>query len=166
MLDEVELKAISISHAASVFALYSDSCVATGLMHVETPYTVELAREFCSATPDVTGQHRYAVRLSRTGEIAGVGTIRDLVEDSGFVSIGYSVTPRLWGQGLGTRVARLLIVRGRDEFSATEVRASTLDSNARSRRVLQKMGFQPIGPGPSSRGRAVTQSSLKLDLEG
>ena len=67
----------------------------------------------------------------------------------GVATIGYSVVPALWGQGFGTELAFLLVEFAASTLGAPEVRATTLDDNPASARVLQKLGFSVLEVGAS-----------------
>jgi len=76
-----------------------------------------------------------------------------------------SVVPTFWGQGFGTELAGLLVEFATGTVGAREVRATTLDGNPASTRVLEKLGFAAVEVGASevdSRGdeRRVTRWSL------
>lgn len=49
--------------------------------------------------------------------------------------------PEFWGQGIGTELAALLVEFAFGTLAAAEVRATTLDVNLASARVLEKLGF-------------------------
>ena len=74
----------------------------------------------------------------------------------------YSVLPAFWGRGFGTELAALLVEFATGTLGAPEVRATTLDDNPASARVLEKLGFTVWQAGASevdSRGdeRRVTR---------
>lgn len=65
----------------------------------------------------------------------------------GIVEIGYSVVPEAQRRGLATEMARALVARA---FAAIDVRAviaHTFHTNPASIRVLERCGFQYVGPG-------------------
>lgn len=73
--------------------------------------------------------------------------------------------PTFWGQGYGTELAALLVNFAVGTLGVREVRATTLDGNPASPRVLEKLGFTVLEAGVSeidSRGhkRSVTRWSI------
>jgi len=70
-----------------------------------------------------------------------LGNVRVHASPSGVASIGYSVLPAFWGQGFGTELAGLLVEFAAGPLAALEIRATTLDDNRASGRVLEKLGF-------------------------
>lgn len=57
------------------------------------------------------------------------------------LTIGYAVAPDMWGRGYATEIAAASIDCAFDHLGASEVRASILSTNARSRRVAEKAGL-------------------------
>jgi RimJ/RimL family protein N-acetyltransferase len=56
-------------------------------------------------------------------------------------SIGYSVLPGFWRQGIGTELAALLVEYGLGTLGALDLRATTLVENVASARLLETLGF-------------------------
>ena len=91
-----------------------------------------------------------------------MGSVRRHTELPGVATIGYSVLPAFWGRGFGTELAALLVEFATGTLGVSEVRATTLDGNPASARVLEKLGFTVLQAGASevdSRGdeRRVTR---------
>ncbi|WP_425442649.1 GNAT family N-acetyltransferase [Streptomyces indicus] len=55
--------------------------------------------------------------------------------------IVYGLTARSWGHGFGTELAAALTAYGHEELGLTEVHATVNAENARSLKVLKKIGF-------------------------
>lgn len=58
--------------------------------------------------------------------------------------IGFAVSPTYWGSGYTTEGATAVLTRGRQEIGLTDVYGITLPHNARSIRVLEKLGLRFI----------------------
>jgi RimJ/RimL family protein N-acetyltransferase len=56
--------------------------------------------------------------------------------------VQYAVASALWGQGLGTEIARAAVREGFDSLGLTSVVCFTLPYNLGSRRVMEKAGFE------------------------
>lgn len=84
----------------------------------------------------------WMVRDRLTGEIVGRAVVRRLRLDGvDEVEIGYGLRPDCWGRGLGTRIATACIRYAFDVLRLPTVVALTDPRNARSRRVLEKVGM-------------------------
>ncbi|MDX6279940.1 MAG: hypothetical protein QOH03_1011 [Kribbellaceae bacterium] len=73
------------------------------------------------------------------GELAG-----DVVSwaDEGGRHVGYRIAQRFWGRGIATIALRLFL----EELTERPLNADLQQSNAGSRRVLEKNGFRLLGP--------------------
>ena len=60
------------------------------------------------------------------------------------VELGYRLRPAVWGEGLATEGARLLVRRAFSELAVERVVATTMAVNAGSRRVLEKTGLRHV----------------------
>lgn len=59
--------------------------------------------------------------------------------------LGYWLAKSHWGKGIGTAVVKRLVEIGFEEFELERLEAPIFDGNARSRRVLEKNGFELEG---------------------
>jgi RimJ/RimL family protein N-acetyltransferase len=163
--DRLELRRLDGGDAAFVESLYARAQVTRTLLQIQGPISIEGAREFCQAPATACGDYRFGAALRSDGRLIALGSVRRHTELLGVATIGYSVVPALWGQGFGTELASLLVEFAAGTLGAPEVRATTLDDNPASARVLQKLGFSVLEVGASeidSRGdeRRVTRWRL------
>ncbi|HKX04089.1 MAG TPA: GNAT family N-acetyltransferase [Methylomirabilota bacterium] len=161
----LELRGLDGGDAAFVESLYSNAQVTRTLLRIQGPISMETAREFCQATAAACGDHRFGAALQTDGKLIALGSVRGRTALPGVATIGYSVVPAFWGQGFGTELAGLLVEFATGTLGAREVRATTLDGNRASTRVLEKLGFAAVEVGASevdSRGdeRRVTRWCL------
>lgn len=161
-LDRLEIRKLEEGDAEFVESLYANAHVTRTLLRIQRPLSIEEAREFCKTRAAACGDHRFVAALQADGSLIALGSVRMHPEVPGVVSIGYSVLPAYWGKGLGTKLAALLVRFARIALGAREVRATTLDDNPASARVLEKLGFTALEAGTSevdSRGdeRRVTR---------
>jgi ribosomal-protein-alanine N-acetyltransferase len=88
--------------------------------------------------------------LDRSGEVAGSFTISSIIRGAfQSCSVGYWLGASAQGQGLATdalREATALVFR---ELRLHRIQAETLTHNRRSKRVLQRVGFEKYGEAPS-----------------
>lgn len=164
--DRLELRRLDVGDAAFVQSLYANAEVTRTLLRIQGPISLEEAREFCRAPAQVCGDRRFGGALKSDGHLIAVGSIHEPTGLSGIASIGYSVLPAFWGQGLGTEMASLLVQFAAGILGVLDVRATTLDDNLASARVLEKLGFGVLEAGASeidSRGdeRCVTRWRLR-----
>jgi ribosomal-protein-alanine N-acetyltransferase len=160
--DRLELRRLDGGDATFVESLYADAQVTRTLLRIQGPISIEEAREFCQAPAAACGDHRFGAALQTDGNLIALGSVRRHTELPEVATIGYSVLPAFWGQGVGTELAALLVEFATGILGAPEVRATTLDDNPASARVLEKLGFTVWEAGASevdSRGneRRVTR---------
>jgi ribosomal-protein-alanine N-acetyltransferase len=163
--DRLELRRLEEGDATFVESLYANARVTRTLLRIQGPISIEEAREFCQAPAAACGDHRLGGALQTDGNLVGVGSVRRHAELPGVATIGYSVLPAFWGRGFGTELAGLLAEFATGTLGVPEVRATTLDGNPASARVLEKLGFRILQAGASevdSRGaeRRVTRWGL------
>jgi len=125
-----------------VESLYADARVTRTLLRIQRPISREQALELCRAPSDPHGEHRLGAARLVDGRLIALGTVRRRPGRPDVATIGYSILPAFWGQGLGTELASLLVTFARDQLGVGEVRATTLDDHIASARILQKVGFQ------------------------
>jgi RimJ/RimL family protein N-acetyltransferase len=82
------------------------------------------------------------LRDPATNEAVGRALVRRLrLDGSDEVEIGYSLRPDFWGQGFGTEIATACVRYAFDVLRLPSIVALTDPRNARSRRVLEKVGM-------------------------
>jgi len=160
--DRLELRMLDVGDAEFVEILYANTEVTRTLLRIQRALSTEEAREFCQKPAAECGDYRFGAALRAGGRLIAVGSVGAHTEVPGGVSIGYSVLPEYWGRGLGTELAALLVKFAVAVLGVAEIRATTLDENPASARVLEKLGFAARGAGATeidSRGveRRVTR---------
>jgi len=85
-----------------------------------------------------------AVELAASGETIGTAGLQHL-EGGPEIEVGYRFLKEHWGHGYATESARSSIAFGFDELGLERIVAVALESNAPSRRVLEKCGLREIG---------------------
>lgn len=122
--------------------LANDIDVASMVSRMPHPYTRRDAADFIGrAKTGGAGKCVYAVTIAETGEFIGCAGIEPH-EDLQTVELGYWIGQSRWGNGFATEAAHAVIdmvFRTRD-IDAIEARCRV--TNAASRRVIQKSGFQ------------------------
>lgn len=91
-------------------------------------------------------EHGYGVWILReagTDQVAGRAIVRHLLLDGmDEVEIGYSFHPEYWGRGLATEIATACVRYGFEVLQRPSLVGLTVPQNARSRRVLEKVGMR------------------------
>jgi RimJ/RimL family protein N-acetyltransferase len=76
------------------------------------------------------------------GRVAGRVPLRHLlVEGLDEIEVGYAFYPAYWGQGLAAEAATACLDLARDSLAVASVVGVTLPDNARSQRVMSKLGM-------------------------
>lgn len=108
------------------------------------PYTRTDAKRFVDAVlNDVRDVYRAIVCEGRA--VGCVSLVRLKDEKSHAFSLGYWLTPSLWGQGIVTRAVREICRFAFETTGVFRIQAEVFAENAASHRVLQKCGFVQEG---------------------
>jgi RimJ/RimL family protein N-acetyltransferase len=132
------------SHAAAMFDVLSDPAIYEFENHPPTSVE-ELRKRFkrleSRASPDRSQQWlNWVIRL-HSGDIAGY--VQATVHPGGRAAIAYVLNSRYWGKGIAFRSVRAMIEELREHHGAGECIAILKSANARSHRLLQRLGFKP-----------------------
>jgi len=94
-------------------------------------------------TPD--GLLRLAI--VRADDDALIGTIgfHTVSAHNGTAEIAYDLVPAVWGRGIAASLCRAVVDWGHRHVGLVRIQATVLDSNSRSRRVLERCGFESEG---------------------
>lgn len=98
-----------------------------------------------AAQAEAIGMCLWWWRERDSGELVGyAGLNRDQVEGEPVVEIGWSIDPDRWGEGFATEAARASARWGFEVCELEEIVSFALLDNARSRRVMEKLGMQYV----------------------
>ena len=130
--------------AAELARLANDSRVAENVANLPNPYTLADALAFIDNTE--VGPLR--VNLGIYAKDAGfIGTIGLMPGEGERVALGYWIGQPYWGRGYATEAAQAMVDLAFQRLEAPFVATSARVTNAASRRVLEKTGFQWAGQG-------------------
>jgi ribosomal-protein-alanine N-acetyltransferase len=87
------------------------------------------------------GFGRWAVEEKAGGALLGYCGLSQPAESPG-VELVYMLARRAWGRGLATEAAGAVLRYGFEELGLERVYALTMPGNARSRRVLERLGLE------------------------
>ncbi|HLI50171.1 MAG TPA: GNAT family N-acetyltransferase [Thermomicrobiaceae bacterium] len=142
LTERLRLEPIGAAHADDVLRLYQDPAVAEWF----GTWTRDMARREAArmaAGWERDGVHKWMAYDRATGELVGRGGLsRVELEGREQLEIGWVVRGRCWGQGYATEMGRAGLAFAFDELDADEVVAYTEARNARSRAVMERLGFR------------------------
>lgn len=166
---QFRLRSCACADEPRIVAALSEPAVAMMLSSVPHPYPPQAAREWLGQQDEMAGNGHLVRAIDVGGTLAGVVALTPH-DESGGRELGYWVAPSFWGQGLATRAAARLIAEAWSPGDTTPgVFARAAVDNPASARVLQKLGFEPVGVAERhfvSRGRPVRCHLFWLDRRG
>lgn len=96
----------------------------------------------------------WATELRATGRYIGRCGLYPRRTDAGIIvprelELGYYIGRPEWGRGFATEAGQALVAYAFGSLGALRIHAGVHRDNARSRRVVEKLGFTLIGPDPN-----------------
>ena len=88
---------------------------------------------------------RLAVAERSSGKLVGTIGFHSVSPQDFRAELAYDLAPAMWGKGLATYLAALLVSWAHEHAGITRVQATVLQSNARSVAVLERCGFEHEG---------------------
>src|SRR5207248_4085536 len=141
--DRLVLSRITEADLPDLTAMYRDARVMAALGGLIAPAE---AAERHQRHLDHWARHAFgwwAARSRADGRFVGRGGLRYMpIGGREEVELGYGLVPEFWGQGLAAELAASGVRAGIEALGVPEVAAITLPTNARSRRVMEKVGFR------------------------
>jgi RimJ/RimL family protein N-acetyltransferase len=153
--------------APALAAAIGDRAIARNLAVVPWPYTLRDAEAFLASPRDpVLPSLLIFERTGRAPELVGsCGLGR---RTSGSVELGYWIARAHWGRGIASEACTALVHIART-LGLTRLEGSHFLDNPASGRVLEKLGFVPVGmvaPRMScARGKEVAARLMRLQLQ-
>ena len=152
-------------YAAPIFELLNDWEVVRMLSEVPWPLRYEDVADFLAKQPDPSTDGFIVL-----GEDGPIGEA--VIKKPGFGEpprkmprLGYFIFRKYWRAGYGTEAIGALVDYAFQTYPAERIGAGVFHDNAASRRLLEKLGFEAMGPGSSdsrSRGCAVVTVDMQL----
>lgn len=154
--------------APALAAAMSDKAIARNLAVVPWPYTLRDAEAFLASPRDpVLPSLLIFERGAGAPRLAGACGLGR--RPSGAVELGYWIARPFWGRGLATEACTALVDIART-LGLGSLEGSHFLDNPASARVLEKLGFEPLGiiaPRMScARGKDVPARLMRLRLSG
>lgn len=131
--------------AADLASLANNARIAAMLTRMPHPYGLAEAHQFLDHAAARRTGCVYSVTLAATGQFIGCAGLENSRGNG--LEIGYWIGQPFWGKGYATEAAQALVDVAFRNTEIDELRASCRVSNAASRRVIHKCGFQFAGQG-------------------
>lgn len=128
--------------AAAIIAIAGDWDVARRLGRMPHPYAQEDFRFFMERV--VPSEPTWAIVAKHSDAVVGVIGLAPHAANRS-AELGYYVGRLHWGRGLATEAARAVVHLGIDSMGYATLTSRYHADNPASGRVLEKLGFRPIG---------------------
>jgi RimJ/RimL family protein N-acetyltransferase len=143
----LRLRPFAPADAADVRRLAGERDIAAGTLTIPHPYDEGVAESWIATHQETYDSGRglvLAITLREGGGLAGA--IGLAIEHAhGRAELGYWVGRPFWGRGYATEAAHALVAHGFGALGLRRVTASVFAHNARSARVLEKLGMRREG---------------------
>ena len=97
------------------------------------------------AMQEPTNLLRLAVAFRPTHQLIGTVGFHTVVPTNRSAELAFDLMPSYWGRGIATHVCQVVVRWAHEHASVLRVQATTLESNVRSARVLERAGFEREG---------------------
>jgi RimJ/RimL family protein N-acetyltransferase len=140
---DLTLEPQTAQHANAMFTVLSDPAIYEYLDEAP-PASVEALRERFQwletrASPD--GRDHWLNWVVRTPEAGPIGFVQATVHPGGSADIAFVLASGSWGRGLAFRASRVMIQELAERYGVRRLVATAARGNARSLRLLGRLGF-------------------------
>ena len=153
--------------APALAAAIADEAIAMNLANVPWPYRMRDAEAYLASPRDpILPSFLILERTENAPQLVGACGLGR--RSSGAVELGYWIARPHWGRGLATEAGRAIVAIAR-ALGLPSLEGSHFLDNPASARVLEKLGFAPVGivaPRLScARGEEVPARLMRLHLQ-
>lgn len=146
-LEAVTLEPQSAEHADEMFAILSDPAIYE--YENEPPPSVQWLRDRFKRlesrrSPD--GAEQWLNWVVRLGTSQLIGYVQATVRPDGTAAIAYVLSSAYWGRGLAQQATRAAIGELVERHQVRHLTATLKRENARSLRLLERLGFHAAAP--------------------
>jgi RimJ/RimL family protein N-acetyltransferase len=142
----LSLRPLTADDAVLLFELDSDAEVMRYLNGGKpTPMAVvveQVLPAFMARKERLGGPGCWIANERASGGFAGWFGLRPDEIEAGAAELGYRLRRQCWGRGLASEGAAAVLDAGFTRYGLERIVATTYEENARSRRVLEKLGFE------------------------
>lgn len=136
-----ELRPFQISDLNSLVKHANNYNIAKNLSNkFAFPYTIDHGIAFINLAISAIPSEIFAIVINEE-VIGSIGVHPKTDVHCKNAEIGYWIAEEYWGQGIVPAAVKLMIDYGFKTFDITRIYASTYDTNIKSQRVLEKVGF-------------------------
>lgn len=153
-------------HAPEMFAVLGDPAIY--LYENEPPPSLAWLRtRFAKleSRASADGQEKWLNWVIRLPSAALIGYVQATVRDDGSANIAYVLSSRHWGHGLAQQAVQAMISELVERYAVRQLFAVLKKENARSLRLLVRLGFSPAPPDDHAR-HDVEPGELLMHREG
>jgi RimJ/RimL family protein N-acetyltransferase len=141
---DVILEPQTVEHASQLFAILDDPRL-YDFLDEPPPASEEALRDRLAAlqsrrSPD--GSERWLNWIARSSDGTLVGYVQATVAANGEADIAFVIGRPYWGRGYGFAASAAMLQKLSSRYAVTRVRATVDPANARSLRLLSKLGFE------------------------
>ncbi|WP_071394431.1 GNAT family N-acetyltransferase [Bacillus tuaregi] len=130
-------------HAPALFLFWSDPDV-TRYMNIETFTNVDEAITMIDLLNKLAAKkqaNRYTIMTGQNDTIVGSCGFNYFDYDNEKAEIGYDLGKEYWGKGFASEAVTILLQYGFQELNLNRIEAKVAPENARSKKLLEKLGF-------------------------
>jgi RimJ/RimL family protein N-acetyltransferase len=141
----LRLEPQTAQHAAEMFAVLSDPAIYEH--ENEPPASVEWLRERFSKLETRTssdGREHWLNWVIRIPSSELIGYVQATVYPGGRANVAYVLSSAYWGRGHACRATGAMIAELVSHYGVCDVFAVLKESNVRSVRLLERLGFAPV----------------------
>lgn len=143
LTDRLLLRRPGEQDIAAIIEIAGDWEVASRLARMPHPYTVSDARFFLDAI--VPTELVWSIVWQASEQVVGIIGLTATDDDPPTAEIGYYVAQKEWGKGIATEAGATVVAFGVELFGRRQLTSGYFADNPASGRVLEKLGFRPIG---------------------
>ena len=136
------LRAPRLDDAKTIATLLNDRRIAENTLRIPHPYGIADAQAFIAGANANSGETVFLITERGTTVLGACGVAE---QPTAPPEIGYWLAVPFWGRGYATEAARAVVDYAFEHLGYEALHAGARVSNAASRRVLEKCGFQWTG---------------------
>ena len=143
----LRLEPQTAQHATEMFAVLGDPAIYAH--ENEPPASVEWLRERFSRLETRTssdGREQWLNWVIRIPSSELIGYVQATIDPEGRANIAYVLSSAYWGQGHARLATEAMIAELASQYCVRDVFAVLKESNVRSVRLLERLGFAPVPP--------------------
>lgn len=139
------LRAPRLADAPMITSLVNDRRIAENTTRIPHPYRLADAEDWITLANADARDQTLLITLRDSNTVIGACSLE--WRGGPHPEIGYWLSVLYWGQGYATEAVQTLIDQGFSDLGTEAVEGGARPTNAASRRVLEKCGFQWTGVG-------------------